>query len=223
MAIDRSRPLMLTKEEKKAKALTESIKRRKDQKIKMKKDKLKAKRKAAKTLPEILPETEPEIQPTPQKYTPKPQPKTLAAIQMVEAGLTPREALQVVNVKNNISDQAVSKFRKKYRLYSLAKPGMVRSAHQQIKRILAAEPREVEQQKVTKDGQVIDYKEIIAPTDANILAAASMVYDRYEPAIQHQQSVNLDISTNLIDLSRWSNKNLAREVHSVETLKNVTP
>lgn len=119
--------------------------------------------------------------------TPPLQRKTLQAFQYVDSGLSPKEALQLTNFKENISREAVCKFREKYRKYSLTKPKMVKSAYDQIHRILAAEPREVTQEKLTKDGEIIEITEKIVPTDSNILAAAGMVYDRYEP-VQPEQA-----------------------------------
>ena len=113
--------------------------------------------------------------------TPRLYQKTLDAFKLIEAGLTPREALQAANMVTKVSDQAVCNLKKKLKKYSLSAPKTVSLAHHQIRRILAAQAREVARQKVTNDGQVIDYTEQIVPTDTNILAAASMVYDRYEP------------------------------------------
>lgn len=117
----------------------------------------------------------------PTTNTPKLRPKTIRAMKLVDAGLSEREALQATNYKNSISREAISKFRVKYRKYSLIAPPVVKLAHNQVKRILAAEEREVARQKITSDGQVVDYTEVIVPTDSNILAAASMVYERFEP------------------------------------------
>ena len=130
-------------------------------------------------------------------------PKTLEAFKLVAAGLEPREALQAVNCTKKISSQSVSVFKKKLKKYSLTSPSIVKSANNQIKRILAGEVREVPKQAVTKAGEVVDYTEVIAPSDTNILAAASMVYDRYEPV--KGQSAG-PTSNTYIDLSNYDVK-----------------
>lgn len=112
---------------------------------------------------------------------PQPYQKTKDAITMIQAGINPAEALKYVNLKDNISGSAVAKIKQKVKKYSLLQPSTVKSANNQIKRILAGETREISQQAVTKAGEVVDYIETIAPSDSNIIAAASMVYDRFEP------------------------------------------
>ena len=112
--------------------------------------------------------------------------KSIDAINLVNAGIDPAEALKFVNFKKNISHQAIAELKQKVRLHSLCKPKIVKSAHDQIKRILNGEVREIPQQTVTKQGDVVDYIETIAPSDSNILAAASMVYDRFEPVKSQQ-------------------------------------
>lgn len=132
---------------------------------------------------------------------PKLRQKTIDAIRYVEAGLDPRDALQAANLTKHISDQAVSKFKEKVKRYSLTQPSIVSSAGFQIKRILKARAREEAHQKVTKEGQVINYIDNVYPTDSNILAAAAMVYDRYEP-VQAQDPASGQGNT-YIDLSSY--------------------
>ena len=146
---------------------------------------------------------EPESAKTTEKQ-PKYLQKTLEAIKLVDNGADPTTALQITNGKANITRYAVDKFKAKYKKYSLANPSTVKSAHNQIKRILSGEAREIEQQKVTKDGQVVNYTEVIAPSDTNILAAASLVYDRYEPVVKQAATINIDISA--INLDDYRNK-----------------
>lgn len=116
--------------------------------------------------------------------TPKFLPKTLTAMQMIDNGVDPKTALQLVNNKDKIHPQTVHNLKQNYKKYSLTRPKLVKAAHNQVQRILAAEPREITQQKVTKSGEVVEVIEVIAPSDTNILAAASMVYDRYEPVVK---------------------------------------
>lgn len=133
--------------------------------------------------------------------SPKYLSKTLTAINLVSAGLTPKEALQFTNLKRDITPNAVSKFKRKYEKYSLTNPTYVKLAGTQLKRILQAEPREVIQEKLNKNGEVITIIERITPNDSNILAAASMVYDRVEPIITHNVNVNTNIP--LLDLGNY--------------------
>jgi hypothetical protein len=127
--------------------------------------------------------------------------KTLDAIQLVNNGADARTALQITNSKADISNVAVYKFNQKYKKYSLTHPKLIKSANNQIKRILAGETREIDQQAVTKAGDVVDFKQTIAPSDSNILAAASMVYDRFEP-VKGQDSEQPSGNT-YIDLSQY--------------------
>jgi hypothetical protein len=125
--------------------------------------------------------------------------KTLDAIQLVNNGADARTALQITNSKADISNVAVYKFNQKYKKYSLTHPKLIKSANNQIKRILNGEVREIDQQAVTKAGDVVDFKQTIAPSDSNILAAADMVYSRFEPTKgqeteQRQGNTYIDLS-----------------------------
>lgn len=126
-------------------------------------------------------ENNPEILPNPTGKPKKLYRKSEMAIKMVLAGIDPRTALQTVNCKDNISHQAISELKEKVRKHSLTEPATVKLASSQVKRILRARAREEVHRKATKDGEVVEYTDNIYPTDSNILAAASMVYDRYEP------------------------------------------
>lgn len=127
-------------------------------------------------------------------------------MKLVDAGLTPRQALQATNLKRDISTAGIAVFKKKYKKHSLTAPATVHLASNQIKRILKAQAREEAHTKATKDGEVVDYIDNIYPTDSNILAAAGMVYDRYEP-VQSQEpgagggNTYLDLSSINIELS----------------------
>ena len=125
-----------------------------------------------------------------EQNTPNYYPKTIEAIKMIQAGIDPAQALKYSNFKDNVSESAVAKIKQKARKYSLLHPTLVKSARTQVKRILGGETREIHQQSVTKAGQVVDYIETIAPSDSNILAAASMVYDRFEPVKSQQTEAN---------------------------------
>lgn len=164
------------------------------------------------------------IQETPEKE-PKLYQKTKDAIAMVNAGIEPREALKYANLKDNISAKQVSVFRSKVKKHSIVSPQIVKLAHNQIKRILAGEVREVPQQVVTKAGQVIDYIETITPSDTNIIAAATLSYDRYEPVVR--QNINLNIDVHPVDLSAYSNRKVegtqdSSQIIDVESVVNST-
>jgi hypothetical protein len=123
------------------------------------------------------------------KNTTKPYPKTLEAMKLVDMGLPAKQALQYVNLKDNISNQAVSKFKAKYKKYSLASPKMVKLANVAIKDCLSDKP-------INGD---------IFPSYTNKLAAVSLVYDRYEPAIKQQANLNINVDCHPVDLARWAN------------------
>jgi hypothetical protein len=80
----------------------------------------------------------------------------------------------------------------------------VKAAKSQLDRILQAQPRTVTQQKLGKDGQVIEYIETIAPPDSVIMTAVQSVYDRYEPAVQ--QNLNVSVTVDPIDLQDYLNR-----------------
>lgn len=130
------------------------------------------------------------LQNPPQKQ-PKLLSKTIKAMKLLQAGLTPREALEIVNNKENISENAVDKFKAKVKKYSLTEHTTVHLASNQIKRILRARARETVKEKIVEIVEGVEtVKEItqyIHPTDSNILAAAAMVYDRYEPVKSQDQ------------------------------------
>ncbi|MFA5340559.1 MAG: hypothetical protein WC332_02165 [Clostridia bacterium] len=119
---------------------------------------------------------------------PKLAPKTIQAMQYVDAGLTPRQALQAVNLKSNISNQAISKFNAKYKKYSLTTPKMQKLASKALQDCLSDKPI---------NGEIL-------PSYTNKIAAASMVYDRIEPVIRQNLNINVDVHP--VDLSRWSNR-----------------
>ncbi len=135
----------------------------------------------------------PTVIPTPRRLR-----KTLDAFKLVEAGLTPRQALQTTNFRQTISGAAVSKFSPKFRQYTLTRPGTVKLAESQVRRILKAKAREVVKEKTVEVKEGIEtVKEItqyIHPSDSNILAAAGMVYDRYEPVRQLDGAGNTQIN-----------------------------
>ena len=118
--------------------------------------------------------------------------KTLAALQMIENGIPPADALKVTNNARSIHPETVKKVKEKYARWSLTRPKIVKLANNQITRILTAAPREVKQQIVNKAGEVVDYIEQIAPTDTNILTAVGMVYDRIDP-IKHEDTHNVNV------------------------------
>jgi hypothetical protein len=127
--------------------------------------------------------------------------KTLDAIALVQNGADEKTALQITNNKLDISERAIYKLKDKIKKYSLTHPKIIKSANNQIKRILNGEVREVERTAVTKTGDIVKYQEVIAPSDSNILAAASMVYDRFEPVKGSDQEQGA--GNTYIDLSQY--------------------
>lgn len=159
----------------------------------------------------------PESQTIPANNMPKTLQKTRDAILMVQAGIDPESALKYTNLKTKVSAKQVSVLRQKVKKYSLQAPSVVKSANNQLKRILAGEVRTVDKQAVTKAGEVVDYTEVIAPSDTNILAAASMVYDRYEPV--KGQSAGPTGNT-YIDLSQYDVKVINHNEQPVKQVIN---
>lgn len=142
-----------------------------------------------------------EILPKQPKHEPKLSRKSITAIKMVNAGIDPATALKMVNCKDNISHQAIAELKEKVRKHSLSEPSVVKSAQSQLKRILKARAREEVRKKVLTSGEVLEYTDNVYPTDSNILAAAAMVYDRYEP-VKGQEAAQGSGNT-YIDLSQY--------------------
>lgn len=155
---------------------------------------------------------QPEILPT--EILPNYQPKTLAAIKMVNADIDPYEALQIVNNRSNISRAAVCKLRKKVNKFSLTHPKILKAANHQAQRILSGDPREIKCKKVTRDGEVIEYDDKIYPTDTNITAVLSEVYSRFEPVRTISTNLNLSVECSPVDLDRWQNRDKQIETGS---------
>lgn len=121
----------------------------------------------------------------PAENTEKPlnlSPKGLAQMKMMANGVDARTTLLLTNPhKDTISRESVSKVRAKFKKWSLQSPEIVKLAHQVVRKTLKGETIKYTQQKVTKSGEIVTYTETIAPSITNQLAAAGMVYDRYEP------------------------------------------
>lgn len=130
--------------------------------------------------------------------------KTETALKMMAIGETARAALETVNDKKNVSRGAVYDLKQKYKKWSLTQPNVVKLAHSQVKRILKAEPRQVTRYKMEQGRPVVDSVQEVAPSDTNILAAAVMVFDRYEPVVQHSIQAKIDILAHPVDLSLYS-------------------
>lgn len=127
--------------------------------------------------------------------------KTLDAMKLVAIGETPANALKLTNNKDTISTAAVSKFNAKVRKYSLTKPDIVKKARDQVKRILSGENREITKRTVDKEGNIVEYQEVIPLTDTNIIAACSMVYERFEPVKGTQEPGT--VNNTYVDLSNY--------------------
>lgn len=137
-----------------------------------------------------------------QKPEPKYAKKTLQAFKMLSVGEDPKEALKLVNGKDNITYEAAYKLKKKFMKYSLKNPLMVKLAGNQVKRILKGNPREYKEETIDKDGNVTEITKKIMPTETNILAAATMVYDRVEP-VKASEGDEPE-GTNYIDLTVYN-------------------
>lgn len=135
---------------------------------------------------------------------PKMGKKVRLQLQMMDAGVDAGTALCITNAgKVQASKSARTKLRDKWKKWSLSRPPLVKSAYTQVERILSATSRVVPTERMARDGTIVTINETIAPTDATILAAASMVYDRYEPIIAHSQSVSVVLSADIhpVDIS----------------------
>ena len=71
-------------------------------------------------------------------------------------------------------------------------------------RILKGESREVTQRKLTKDGVIVEYQEVIPVTDTAITAVMGMSLDRSQPVVK--QTVNLNIDVDPVDIEQFRNR-----------------
>lgn len=133
---------------------------------------------------------------------PKTYQKTKDAIQLINAGLPIKQALQVTNFKKDITPETVSRWKKKYQKYSLTAPKIQKLAHNAVTDCLTNQPIINKY----KDKQGNEIVEEIPPTWTNKIAAASMVYDRVEPVIRQNQNLNLNVDVHPVDLGMYLNK-----------------
>jgi len=134
------------------------------------------------------------------------QQKTLEAIRLVQAGADERTALQITNNKPVISERAIANLKEKCKKYDLARPRIQKLVDSQVVRILKGEGREFLQRKCTKDGQVIEYTEVIPVADSAITAVMGMSLDRSQPAKTFNTNLNLSVECSPVDLDRWQNR-----------------
>jgi hypothetical protein len=93
---------------------------------------------------------------------------------------------------------------------------MVKAARNVVADVMAGKGIEITKEVTDKNGEKIEVKELVAvPTASNRIAAASMVYDRFEPVVTIQQHTGT--ITHAVDLSQYSN----REVMDIEPCTQV--
>ena len=136
----------------------------------------------------------------------------------VNHNMTPKDALILADNGKVPNKYQVSRLKIKCDKYRLTQPSMAKLAHHVVKDVLKGVPMSIPQQSVGRDGQVIDYQEIIPPTYTNRLAAASMVYDRVDPVVQRSVSLNINLmDIHPVDLSRYG----MLRVEDVEDVEDV--
>lgn len=129
------------------------------------------------------------------------QQKTIAQLTMMDNGVDALTALQLTNNKQQISPVTKYKLEKKYQRYSLLSTAMRKMAHNAVKDCLSDAPI-IQKRKDRQGNEII---EEIPPTWTNKIAAASMVYDRVEPAIRQNQNLNVNVDVHPVDLSLYLN------------------
>jgi len=109
-------------------------------------------------------------------------PKGMEQMTLMQHGMDAHTALLLTNPhKDTISKQSVSIVKKKFKIYSLQNPGIVKLAHNVIKDVLAGQGIEI----IGKSGTT---ETVAIPSATNRIAAAAMVYDRYEPVRSVQEA-----------------------------------
>jgi hypothetical protein len=141
---------------------------------------------------------------------PKYYQKTQAAFAMLDAGVKPEIAVQLLNNTNKPARSTVSLLKAKHKKYSLTAPKMQKLAHSAIQDCLTDQPIKQAIIKKDKDGNAIEIIEETVPSWTNKIAAASMVYDRCEPIVRQSVQINVDVDP--INLDAYRNK-AACDVH----------
>jgi hypothetical protein len=131
--------------------------------------------------------------------------KTQQAIKLVaEHGVDAKTALMLVH-NRPVDPSAVKAFRKKVAAHALTRPAMVKLAHNVVRDVLQGKADEVTQQKLDRNGQVVEIIDKIVPTHTNRLAAAAMVFDRVEPVINRNVTLTGELKDFMpVDLDEYS-------------------
>ena len=135
--------------------------------------------------------------PDAQEKQPKTYQKTKDAIAMVQAGISPENALKYANLKDKVSAKQVSVLRGKVRKHTLTSPKAVKLAHDCV--IDTLQGKGVPEY----DSEGNQIGERCIPTATNRNDITRLIYDRYEPAIKVQANINMDIDP--VDLSAYLN------------------
>jgi hypothetical protein len=124
------------------------------------------------------------------------QQKTITQLRMMDNGVDALTALQLTNNKTNIAPITKYKLQEKYKRYSLLQPSMRKLAHNAVRDCLTDQP--IISKRTDKQGNEIIEEN--APTWANKIAAASMVYDRVEPTRQ-PEAPGSGLTVNIIPIA----------------------
>lgn len=119
---------------------------------------------------------------------------TQAALKMMDSGVDARTALQIVNNTPKPARSTVQSLKAKYRQYSLTHPKIIKLAHNAVKDCLTDQPI-ISKRKDKQGNEIIEEN---APTWANKIAAATMVYDRAEPTRGNPETVNNTLNITMI-------------------------
>jgi hypothetical protein len=136
--------------------------------------------------------------------------KTQLAIKMIDAGISPREALQTVHNNREMSDQAVSILKKKAETISITTPYIVGLAKRQLMRMLRGKAREAVKEKIIDaKGKSITRTQMLFPSEKDMLSAMSMVLDRAIPKAEERTGGN---TTNIFNFDPRSSIKIAEIV-----------
>jgi hypothetical protein len=126
-----------------------------------------------------------------------------AVILAAEHGVELKEAMILAGYKPPLSPATVSRNKGLVEKYSLQTPRMQKLAHKAVLDTLQGKEVRYSAQKVTKDGVVVDYEEVITPSYTNKLAATAMVFDRVDPPVKRTESMNLNVTCDPVDLEAF--------------------
>lgn len=160
---------------------------------------------------------------TTSRKKPKHNDSTYKAFNLMDKGVSPRDAHKLSTGKDNVAPQSISALKKKYNNWLLSKESTVKLASKvyidtmkmkpvktkEIKSCPECNGKTIEEGEpdcVTCSGQGV-VKTLIYPSHTNRMAAAAAVMDRIDPIVKQNVNLNLNTDVSPVDLTHYLEKN----------------